>query len=302
MSGEADFNVQAEPLQDVSGLFDADASVPDIADDIADSQGDDVTGEELPESTGAEGVKQKYTLKIDGKDEEVELSGSELIAQLQKARFADQRFNEAGMIEKKSKELYSLFQRDPYAALSAMGHDPEQLAEDLVYAKARRSLMTSEEQQVASLQEELAMLREKDSVATREKQDSEVAAIQQQIVSDIDRCLQKANLPLSPDLRRQVVRYMAEADRLGYEVSAEDVLDYAVDDYKESLSELFGSMEAEKLLEFFGDTVAGKIRKHDIEKAKKPFTTVVKRGASGAAAPKAAARRSFSTDEFLKSL
>lgn len=299
--------VEAQADIDIADSF---PDAPDLADDLETEEGvKELTEEKVVKEPGEVAEeklepKTKFTLKVKGVDEEVELTQAEVAAEIQKARYADQRFAEAGMVEKQSKDLYKLFQENPFEALKAMGHDPEKLSEQVVYAKAKRALMSAEDRHLSSLEEEVAALRVKDQQSAEALQQIEVAEIEKGIAKEIDDCLTANKLPLARELRKQLVRYMLEADDLGYtDVKPQDILEFAVNDYKASLGELFAELDSTQVIDFLGSQLTDKLRKHDIEKAKKPFTTVVsKLNQAVPSAKTKAAPRHYDAETFLKSL
>lgn len=123
----------------------------------------------------------KRKLKVDGGEEDVDLSEDDLLREVQISRAAKKRLGE---LNKRLKDMdareakIAAMEKDPVTYLQERGVDVEQAAARLLADKAKRGLMSPEEQRIAELETENRTFRERAEAEERRQAEAQEAAAQ----------------------------------------------------------------------------------------------------------------------------
>ena len=262
-----------------------DVSEPVDVEDASDSELQDVIDDENASEEEVEEAKEelakRLSLKINGKEEEFDLSNDDHIERLkqyaQKGEGADQKFQEAAKMRKQMEEFAKLMQDDPIEALRKLGKDPDSIAEDYMKQRIADLSKSPEQKEREKLQKELEEIRKEKERLENEKHEAEQHRIQEeysrQLDVEITEALDKSELPKSP----YVVKRIAENLMLGIEknpdISVADILPIVERQIKGEIRQMFEALPEEIVEKILGDNVSNKLRKRRLSRMKKPVET-----------------------------
>jgi len=214
---------------------------------------------------------KKWKLKSQGKTHEV-TDEAELIRLAQMGLGAHEKFEQAAKSRKQSEALVELLQKDPTKALSSLGLDVRQLAEDFLVSEAKKLQMSPEERERSEIQAEIQRLKGEKEELLKEQQTERISKLQAQYEVDIQDQIIKAidqyKLPKNPKTVSRIAEYMANALENGYEATALDVATRVRQDLEEEHRSLFSHYNVEDLLKLIGDQKAKEIRQYEVNKVK----------------------------------
>jgi hypothetical protein len=174
--------------------------------------------------------KRKYKLKVDGAEEELELSDDEITLRLQKERAASKRMQESAELKKKFAEAVDLIKKDPFSALKdpAFGLDLEQLAEQRLIEKYQREMLPEEERQRMDMEKKLQEYQRREQEAheaqQRQAYEAQVAQVQQQTEQDFLKALELAGAGKDYEVLAEMVDLAKHAlGEYGLELSPEQL-------------------------------------------------------------------------------
>lgn len=260
--------------------------------------------------------KKKYQLKIDGKDEELELDFSnddEVKKYLQKAKGFDKRSQEFAGYKTQVQQFLKKLQDDPSSLFSEIGMDPDEWAEKRLQKKLEEMAKSPEQLEREKMQQELEQLRREKEESAKAKEQAEQEAILQKTASEIQNGIMKALdssksiLPKdNPAVIGEIAKAMKEAMKRGYnEVSVEDVIPLVEKRYKQQIQSLFNILPEDSLEMMIGNQNLDRLRKRRVAKnMSSPAPTakqVVKdTGASAKPAAKEKETPKMSYSQFFK--
>jgi len=214
---------------------------------------------------------KKWKLKSQGKTHEIS-DEAELIRLAQMGLGAHEKFEQAAKSRKQSEALVELLQKDPTKALSSLGLDVRQLAEDFLVSEAKKLQMSPEERERSEIQAEIQRLKGEKEELLKEQQTERISKLQAQYEVDIQDQIIKAidqyKLPKNPKTVSRIAEYMASALENGYEATALDVATRVRQDLEEEHRSLFSHYNVEDLLKLIGDQKAKEIRQYEVNKVK----------------------------------
>ena len=222
----------------------------------------------------AESAAQKFEFIIDGKPVTKEYTPDQIKQMLQKAEGADRRFSDAARIDRMNQELLWMAKNAPEKLLShpAIGIDPHQWAENLLYEKIKLEQMDPKDRELMETQNKL-----KASEATKQEIQRKVQAEQiQRAVEyeksnhsrDISDSLKSAGLPVNNYTIKRTAHYMLEGMSMNLKVSAKDILPLVLEDYKSEQSALFNQSDPDALAAILGEDNLKKIRTYEMKRIK----------------------------------
>lgn len=260
--------------------------------------------------------KKKYQLKIDGKDEELELDFSnddEVKKYLQKAKGFDKRSQEFAGYKTQVQQFLKKLQDDPSSLFSEIGMDPDEWAEKRLQQKLEQMAKSPEQLEREKMQQELEQLRREKEESAKAKEEAEQESILQKTASEIQNGIMKALdntksiLPKdNPGVISEIAKAMKEAMKRGYnEVSVEDVIPLVEKRYKQQIQSLFNVLPEDSLEMMIGNQNLDRLRKRRVAKnMSNPAPTakqVVKdTGASARPASEEKAEPKMSYSQFFK--
>jgi hypothetical protein len=249
-----------------------------------------------PNETPAEKKARTLRLKVDGVEEQVnldEMPDEELQTQLQLARAARKRMQEAAEARKEKEATLAKFQQilqlgkqDPRAALEAVfGVNPREWAESYLRDVYQEEDLPEPERKARALQRELeardAKLREiEEAKAAEEKsrQEAETAKQQEALVKqqfeqyekEYHAAMDKHGLPYN----RETAYLFAQIGKLNLEHGIDLTTDQIAYEVKKRLSgtnqAVLRNLKGAALLSYLGDDVVKEIVRMSIEKVRAP--------------------------------
>lgn len=219
---------------------------------------------------------KKYKYKVDGKEieEEIDLSDDETIAKrLRGSRAVEENLMKSKETTKKAMEIVKQFESDPASILKRLPPDKaRQIAEELLLGHIKSDMMspqekaelerkTKEEKERQAEREELESYRKK----AREEQEYKLAQEFQETIKD---ALGKTKLPVTPGLIKKMAAKLKKSISLDLDLTAADLAAEVEKDERAFAKANISEMTAEQFIAIYGDDIANKIRKHDIEKLK----------------------------------
>lgn len=226
----------------------------------------------------ADSLKKKYNLKIDGKEEELELDLSnddEVKKYLQKAKSFDKRSQEFAGFKTNVQKFIEKLKNDPDSGLAELGIDVDSFAEKRIQKRLEEMSKSPEELEKEKMRAELETLRREKEEAAKAKEEAEQMAILQKTALEIEQGIMKAMdntksiLPKNnPMIIGEIAKAMKEAMRRGYnEVTVEDVVPLVEKRYKEQLKSLFDILPEDALEMMIGNNNLDRLRKRRVAKA-----------------------------------
>ena len=222
----------------------------------------------------ADNAVQKFEFIVDGKPVTREYTPAQVKQMLQKAEGADRRFSDASRVERMNQELLWLAKNAPEKLLShpAIGVDPHQWAENLLYEKIKLEQMDPKDRELMETQNKLKASESRKQQIERQVQQEKVQrAVEYEKANhsrDISESLGAAGLPVNNYTIKRTAHYMLEGMAMNLKVSAKDILPLVLEDYKSEQSALFNQSDPEALASLLGEENLKKIRNYEMKRIK----------------------------------
>lgn len=249
----------------------------------SDTSENNGTGESQSES-GKSGAKveaerkkrlEKYKYTVDGEEveEEIDLEDREAIMKrLRLSRAAEKRMTEAKQAKAKAFDIVKQFEQDPQSVLERLGPKGKEIAEQFLLKHIKEDMLSPEEKQARQDKLELEALKKekleaeeaRKTQAQKEKEYKIAQDFQATIIDALNRC----KLPKSPALVKEAARLMSKNLELGLKLDASDLAQLIRENRSGDLKSIIADMDGDQLIEFFGEELANKVRKSDIQKLK----------------------------------
>lgn len=250
---------------------------------------------------------KKLKLKVDGSEyeEEIDLDNEEyLVRQLQLAKAAQKRMQEASMTKKQAEQFIKMLRQDPIKVLQNphLGVDFRKIAEDYLAAQLEQELLSPEERQLREYKQKVEEFESEKKRQQEEAEQTQMARLQEHYAQEYDKkiteALSQSGLPKTPKTVRRMAELMSKNLEFGYELEPKQLVEMVREDYLNEIRELIGASEGDTLLKILGDDVSNKIRKADLARLKTPAPQ------QSAKVPTESSRqkrdRTMSTEEWLE--
>lgn len=226
----------------------------------------------------------KLKLKVDGQDYEESLpfelpDDPEVLAymtkQLQMSKMAQKRAKSYSDLENNVNGFIEELQKNPRKVLSdpRFGIDLKKIAVEMIEEEINNSKKSPEQLKAEQLESELKELKESRDKEKKTSEEREFERLQQQESERYDvsmsRALEKSDLPKSPYVVKKMADYMLLGLQAGKDLSPEDVLPLVREEILEDIKSMFAVMPADVVEGIIGKDTIGKIRKKQVENAKK---------------------------------
>jgi len=229
--------------------------------------------------------KRVLKLKADGEEFDFDLSDeAALKRELQKARAADKRFQEAAAQKKQAETFFEML-KNPATLRQVLtdprvGVDVKKFAEEFVWEQIEQQKREEEwaknpekkaawerEQKLKAYEEAEARAREE---ATTRGHREATARFETDYNAKILQALKLGGIPQT----EQAVARMAEELHLavenGIDLDPAELVDKVRGDYRGDLMALVSELSGDQIIELFGENVAKKIREADLKKLRSP--------------------------------
>lgn len=268
-------NSAEEVIKSIDGSDEVDSS--DATDDeLAEVIESDEVSEEEKAEAKVELIK-RLKLKVNGREveEEIDFSDDDRLRDiLQKGYAADEKFQKASEIEKRSKLYAELVAKNPLKALEEAGHNMDELAEAHMQKRIEDMQKSPEQKRLEELEAQIESERERNSVLERERQEAEQSRAQEQYSRELDEeigeALQSSELPKSPYVVKRIAENLMLAMDEGYEdVTVAQILPIVDRQIKEEIRQMFEAMPEDVIEKTLGNNVSDKLRKRRVARQKK---------------------------------
>ena len=226
--------------------------------------------------------ERKFKVKVDG--QELEVTEKELVSGYSLNKAATQKMQEAAATRKQAEQFIELLRTNPMKVLSNpnLGIDAKKFAEEYllqVYEDQIDPKSAENRKLKAQLEEIENAKKEREESERQAKVEQETQHWMNHYVQDIDGAIANStSLPKNNKaVYERVLHYMllghqeAYIQRNGRAATAKDVLPLVENEFKEMTKSLYKDASAEQLMEYFGDEIAGKLRKADVARLKNPI-------------------------------
>lgn len=240
----------------------------------------------------------KLKLKVDGQDIEEELPFElpedpqvleYMTKQLQMAKMAQKRAQSYSQLEKNVNGFIEELQKNPRKVLSdpRFGIDLKKIAAEMIEEEINNSKKSPEQLKAEQLEAELKALKEEKEKERKSSEEREFERLQQQEAERYDmlmsKALEKSDLPKSPYVVKKMADYMLLALQNGIDASPEEVLPLVREEVLADIKDMFSVMPEDVVEGIIGKETIKKIRKKQVEAAKKaaaqsPKTSVLETG------------------------
>ena len=226
--------------------------------------------------------ERKFKVKVDGK--EMEVTEQELISGYALNKTSTQKMQEAAATKKQVEAFFELLKTNPKKVLTDpnLGIDMKTLAEEYLIQQYQDELDPKSAEN-RRLKEQLEAI-ESEKKAAKELEERQAIEAETQrwmdhYVKDIDGAISASTtLPKNNKaVYERVLHYMLLGNspdyiaRNGRGAEAKDVLPLVEKEFREMTTSLYKDATPEQLLEYFGEDIAKKIRKHDVSRLKNPI-------------------------------
>lgn len=235
--------------------------------------------------TAAERKARLLKLKVDGVEEEVnldEMPDEDLATQLQLAKAARKRMQEAADVRRKFQQLVEMGKERPDEAFEALfGKNFKETAEEYLRQKYAEEELPEAEKEKLALQRQLAEERARREAFENAEREKKIAEIQQQQFQQFETeyrsALTKHDLPFT----KETAYLMAQVGMLNLQHGIDLTADQMATEVKKRLTGMtqgvFKQLKGAALLSYLGDDVVKEVVRMSVERvrgakaAPKPF-------------------------------
>lgn len=292
----------------------ANAEVPQTSEDVTINQQGVALEQAKVEAEVKKAVdsKKKYSLKVNGKQRDVELDLSddnEIQKQLQKAYAADEKFQEAALTRKQMEYLVEQLRTNPLSVLQheSLGINVKELAQKVMEQELEDLSKSPEQKRIDELEKKLKEKEDREKTLEDEKRQNELARMQseasQALDDQITEAISKSSLPKSPYTVKRLADAMIEAVNMGYtDVTPDQIMPFVEQQLTEEIQRLFEASPDEVMEKLVSKKRLDGYRKARVSKAKAPPAELLKQAIkdTGSKPDKKKELPPFSVKDLLK--
>lgn len=275
-------------------MSDTNTAAPAAAPSTAPVDATDTSEETLAEGDAAEeaeeakaapvaSAKRKFSAKVNGRQQEVELdtgNDAEVLKYIQKAMAADEKFQEAASLRKNVEMLVNELKTNPRAVLShpELGLDIKKFAQDILNEELEELQKTPEQKELESLKKELQDKDKRLKAEEEGKRGAEMERLREQSFKqfddDLTSALSSSSLPKSPYVIKRVADTLIEAVNLGFvDVTVHDILPIVEQQMHAEHQDMYGNMSEDAMEKIIGKNNLNRLRKKRLSQRSKPIET-----------------------------
>lgn len=265
------------------------APSPDVQSEIPNEEIEALVAEETAESSAEPKAapikeekketakKRKFNLKVDGREEELELdldNEEEVKKHLQMSRAAHKRMQEAAEYRKNVAQFFELLKTDPVKVLSdpSIGVDVKKMAEMVLNNEVEELKKSPEQREKDRLAKELEEIKDKYKKEEEARKSAEFQRLQEQAAVQLDQdmtsALETSGLPKSPRTVKAMAEYMMLAMQNDLDISAKELVPLVKKQILGEFKEMIGLLPDEALEEFLGKDNISRVRKRTLQRIK----------------------------------
>jgi hypothetical protein len=271
-------------------------------------------GEAVKEALKPKDGKKKFKIKVDSKEEEVELDVNdedEVRKHLQMSKAAYKRMQEMAEYKKGVSQLLETLKNDPIKVLAdpRLGIPDEvrkKLAESIINNEIEEMQKTPEQKEKERLQREYEALKKQHEDEKKSREDEKFRMMQEQAAKELDGDITSAIESSGMPKTARTVKIMAEAMMFCLEnnldLSAKDLVPYVKKQTLGEFKEMISSLPDEEFESWLGKDQISRIRKRQLAKVKQsaPTTSQVKQ--TGEASKTTEPQKKIPLKDFMKGL
>lgn len=229
--------------------------------------GSEAQAQTAEEKKAEAAAKRRYKLKIDGKEQETELSDDEIAVELQKARAASKRFEEAAKMRKEVEEVIKYGKENPADAFKRLfGMDLDEWSEQRLVERYNEAQLPEHERERKKLEAELNSYREREAKARKTQEAQRQEAFERQVyeqteqefISALDELGYDAGfskttlLPMMADIAEAALDHGIELSPKQMALEARKRIDAI---HKKTIS----SLKGDRLISYLGDDIVKEV-------------------------------------------
>lgn len=297
----------------------APASTENVAQEASENQAEsseqgNISPAEIKAEKKVQDLKKKYNLKVDGREEEMELdlaNDEEVKKYLQKAKGFDKRAKEHATLQSQVDQLIQQLKDAPESVLERLGLDVDDFAQKRLTKKIEQMAKSPEQIQREKDLAELDQLRKDKDQMMKDKESAEQETMLQKSISEIENGIISAmedSKTLLPKRNKKVIGWIGQALKIAMEkghseVTVKDVIPVVERRYKQELQELFDVLPEDALEMMIGNNNLERLRKKRVAKVAPPTSRQVARdtgASSGKKDSNEAKAKPMSYTDFFK--
>ena len=213
-------------------------------------------------------------------NEEVSLSDEDIARDYGKWKGSDKAFREAAKIKSDSESFMQRLQDDPESVLNEKGLsvNKRKLAEKwlLEQLEAEMNPADPRDAKLSEIERRLKEYEDRDAKAAKDKETQQYEAAKEQRKQAISQTLSEAmkatQLSAHPESAAAVLRemalYMRAAKERGEDVSPQELVEHVHNNRFHQMYTLAHQYQGEELIDFLGEEIVNRIRKHDLARLK----------------------------------
>lgn len=274
----------AAPAPSPSPSADSSAPIQEAA--PAEAAVEDAAQQEAKIEEKKAALKKKYQLKLDGKEEnlEVDLDDDESMKRyLQKAKMFDTRSEELSGLKKQVNAFVDALKGNTVQTLSQMGLNVDELMEAYINDKLSEAQKSPEQLAKEQMESELKQIKEEKEKLQKDKESAEMEQLKNHYAAEIEKDIDGAlssNKTILPKNNPLVIKRIAETMMLaiqnGYpDITAKDVIPMVEEQFKRDLKSMFDVFPEDVIENVVGKNNLDRYRKTKV-KAKKAETSTPK--------------------------
>lgn len=254
--------------------------------------------------------KKKLKLKVDGEEieDEIDFNDEEgLKRKLQLSYAAKKRMEEAKAAKSKAFEIIKAFEEDPANVFKKLGPKGREAAERFLLEQIQEEMLDPKDKELRDLKkfkEEIEKERETQKEAAKRKElEAQEARYADEFQKTIISALDKSGLPKSPESIKRMAQIMSKNLELGLELTPDELALEVKNDMQGMLKSFIKDATGDQLVAMFGEDIANRIRKFDIQKLQEKQSGVFgQKPKQEAQAPRPKSNRPMTMDEWKASL
>ncbi len=230
-------------------------------------------GEEPEAVKEPEPYRFRRKLKVDGREEDADLSEDDIQREVQIARAARKRLAELNQRTKELDAREARLKEAPHEFLEKAGHDPDKWAAERLAKKAQDGLMSEEERAYRTLQDEVSQLKAEKEQRVQQDQEREAKEMEDKQWAHTEprlmKAIESANLPRGADVMGRIADVGIEFLDAGVELAPEHVVQIAAERLDRDATRYVLSLPAEALAQKLGPERVKALVKLHIEEFKR---------------------------------
>lgn len=235
-------------------------------------------GKQQVQETPAEKAARIYKLKVDGVEEEVDLDAlddMQLVKQLQMAKAASKRMQEAAEIRKAFKQFQENVKKDPLAVLKSKEFgelDVRKMVEEQILREYEESQLPEETRKLREmerlLKEREGQLQEIHNRQLQEAQAAFEAKVEAETEAELITALEVSDLPKN----RETLAVLAQVAKINLEHGLELTPQQLAAEAKARIARMHGAvtkvMKGPQLIQHLGEDVVKEVLRYKLQSAK----------------------------------